>query len=64
MILSEFGSLLMTSDVDVMLNVNDPDNQVYEADVEEADIEAERKTIENQIESVGGLLSIGFLYHF
>lgn len=57
--LAEIGVLILSGDVDVKLEVTDPDNRISDAD-----INMEKKQIEKQIDSFGGLVSIGVLYHF
>ena len=57
--LAEIGLLIMSTDIDVTLKVTDPDSLIPIADIEE-----EKKQIENQFDGVGGLAAIGLLYQF
>ena len=57
--LAEIGVLILSGDVDVKLEVTDPDNRVSDAD-----INMEKKQIEKQIDSIGGLVSIGVFVSF
>ena len=57
--LAELGVLIPTGDADVDFSVNDPGNTVSAAD-----IAAEKKQIEDDLEGLSAVASVGVTYHF